>query len=248
MTGPSRRAPKESSNTRTRTPARSLGESSARRLADVALPVDEGEEVDRVLGGLDRVEHGGEDLVAVAKHVDPVALGRGDAEDPLERTPVVERCPCERASHGTHAGGGGVGSGCDLRFVLGDAARRARLQLRARARRTPRSRRTAPTAATRRRLRAARTSCRTARCRKNVAEPKCDAEPQQHRHRGPEGEPRPRRLMTPRAPSGTAVPASGVSAMPDPASCADAFHTAPARRCRSSRPECGRTRAARRRP
>ena len=49
---------------------------SANSRADLALPVDEGQEVDRVLGVVDRVEHRREDLVAVAQDVDAVALGR----------------------------------------------------------------------------------------------------------------------------------------------------------------------------
>jgi hypothetical protein len=56
---------------------------------DVAVPVDEGQQVDGPLGRPDGVEHRGEDLVAVVQHVDLVALRRGDAQEALEATAVA---------------------------------------------------------------------------------------------------------------------------------------------------------------
>ena len=51
---------------------------------DVALPVDERHQVDGRLGAADRVEHRREDLVAVAQHLDGVALGERRADHHLE--------------------------------------------------------------------------------------------------------------------------------------------------------------------
>ena len=84
--------PRPSSRTRTRTPALARAHELRGQLgADLALPVDEGEEVDRVLGLVDRIEHRREDLVAVAQHVDAVALGGGDAEHALETRRTLAR-------------------------------------------------------------------------------------------------------------------------------------------------------------
>ena len=57
---------------------------AAELLADLAGPVDEGEEVDRVLGLVDGLEHRREDLLAVAQDPHAVALRGRDAEHPLE--------------------------------------------------------------------------------------------------------------------------------------------------------------------
>ena len=62
-----------------------LGERVRELAADAPFPVDEREEVDRVVGLLDRVEHRGKDLVAVAQHVDAVAFGRGNADHAFDR-------------------------------------------------------------------------------------------------------------------------------------------------------------------
>ena len=82
---------------------------------DLALPVDEGEEVDRVVGAVDRVEQGREDLVTVAKHVDAVALGGGHSEDSLERPanlrrPVVLGCHADRRLPTSTRAGAALGS------------------------------------------------------------------------------------------------------------------------------------------
>ena len=57
---------------------------AAELLADLAGPVDEGEEVDRVLGLVDGLEHRREDLVPVAEDLHAVALRGRDPEHPLE--------------------------------------------------------------------------------------------------------------------------------------------------------------------
>ena len=71
--------------------------------AHLATPVDEREEVDGVPRTLDRLEHRGEDRVAVAEDLDPVPLGEGDPDDPLERaTCFVGAEPVgQRGGHGT---------------------------------------------------------------------------------------------------------------------------------------------------
>ena len=51
-----------------------FGERLGELRRDGAGPVDVGGEVDRLRGVLDRFQHGGEDLAAVAEHRDPVAL------------------------------------------------------------------------------------------------------------------------------------------------------------------------------
>jgi hypothetical protein len=63
---------------------------------DGAGPVHVGGEVDRLLGLLDRLQHGREDLGAVAEHGDPVALAqRGDGER-LNQAGEVGRARCRR--------------------------------------------------------------------------------------------------------------------------------------------------------
>ena len=84
---PTRRAARAPARRPAPAPASRRGELGA----DLAAPVDEREEVDRVLGAGDRVEHRREDLVAVAQHVDAVALGRGHADDALERSAQSRR-------------------------------------------------------------------------------------------------------------------------------------------------------------
>ena len=91
---------------RTRTPAERAASLREPR-SDLALPVDEGEEVDGVLGRLDRLEHRGEDLVTVAEDVDAIALGRGHADDPLERAArALHRVVWRGARRGHHRRGG----------------------------------------------------------------------------------------------------------------------------------------------
>ena len=72
-------------------------------LAHLAAPVDEREEVHRVARALDRLEHRGEDRVAVAQDLDAVPLGEGDADDAFERaTCFVGSEPVgQRGGHGT---------------------------------------------------------------------------------------------------------------------------------------------------
>jgi hypothetical protein len=73
---------------------RPLGQRLGEARADLASPVDEGQEVDRVLRPGDGLEHRREDLVAVAEDVDAVPLGRRDPEDPLERaTDLIRAIP-----------------------------------------------------------------------------------------------------------------------------------------------------------
>jgi hypothetical protein len=67
-----------------------LGEQLGHLPADGALPVDEGEEVDGRGGRGHRLEHGREDPVAVAQHLDRVALGRRHAEQALEGAPEMQ--------------------------------------------------------------------------------------------------------------------------------------------------------------
>ena len=66
---------------------RLLGEHLGQMGPDLTPPVDEREEVDRVLGLLDRIEHGREDLATVAERVDSVAFGDRYAEHSLEDPP-----------------------------------------------------------------------------------------------------------------------------------------------------------------
>jgi hypothetical protein len=68
-------------NTRARLVRKRIGEPRA----DLAAPVDEGQQIDRAMRLADRVEHRGEDLVAVDEHVDEVPLRGGDPDDSLER-------------------------------------------------------------------------------------------------------------------------------------------------------------------
>jgi hypothetical protein len=58
---------------------------------DAAAPVDEREEVDGVLSLLDRAEHGGKNLVAVAQDVDAVALRGRYTDDAFKGTPKTHR-------------------------------------------------------------------------------------------------------------------------------------------------------------
>jgi hypothetical protein len=44
----------------------------------------------------DRFQHGGEDLVPIAKDLDPVAFRRRDADEPLEPVAVAENCIGQR--------------------------------------------------------------------------------------------------------------------------------------------------------
>src|ERR1039458_6406758 len=53
--------------------------------ADLALPVDKSEKVDRVLGATNSVQHRREDLTSVAQHRDTIALARGNPDDAFER-------------------------------------------------------------------------------------------------------------------------------------------------------------------
>ena len=57
---------------------------SGQLLADLALPIDEGQEVDGALGGVDGLEHRREDLVAVAQDLDAVAFRGRCSQDALE--------------------------------------------------------------------------------------------------------------------------------------------------------------------
>ena len=57
----------------------------AQLVAHLAGPVHEGEEVDRVLGGIDGLEHRREDLVPVAQDVDLIALGGRHAQHTFQR-------------------------------------------------------------------------------------------------------------------------------------------------------------------
>ena len=61
---------------------RALGERLGERRPDLATPVDERQEVDRVLSLGDGSEHRREDLVAVAEDLDEVALRRGTPRIP----------------------------------------------------------------------------------------------------------------------------------------------------------------------
>ena len=71
--------------------SRALGERLGEPRSDLATPVDERQEVDRVLSLGDGFEHRREDLVAVAEDLDEVALRRGNAEDPFERATDLGR-------------------------------------------------------------------------------------------------------------------------------------------------------------
>jgi hypothetical protein len=66
---------------------RARGQAAPQLVADLAGPVDERQEVDRVLSGVDGLEHRREDLVTVAEDVDAVAFGGGDAEHALQGPP-----------------------------------------------------------------------------------------------------------------------------------------------------------------
>ncbi len=68
-----------------------LGQELSHVATDRALPVDEGQEVDGGGGRPDGLEHGREDAVAVAQHVDLVALGGRHTQQPFERPPVADR-------------------------------------------------------------------------------------------------------------------------------------------------------------
>ena len=67
---------------------RPLGQGVGERLRDRPAPPRVGQQVDRSRRLPDRVEHRGEDLVAVAQDVDLVAVSRGDAREPLEHPKV----------------------------------------------------------------------------------------------------------------------------------------------------------------
>ena len=56
--------------------SRSLGERLGELGPDLAAPIHEREEVDRVLGPVDGLQHRREDLVPVPEHLDAVPLGR----------------------------------------------------------------------------------------------------------------------------------------------------------------------------
>src|SRR6185312_9174012 len=59
---------------------------SSRHLdGDVAPPVDEREQVERALGGADRLQENGEDLVAVEEHLEIIPLADGRARERLQR-------------------------------------------------------------------------------------------------------------------------------------------------------------------
>src|ERR1035437_2411976 len=60
-------------------------ESLGHRVADLALPVDEGEKVDRALGVTNGVQHRRKDLAPVAQHGNSIALGRRNPHDSFER-------------------------------------------------------------------------------------------------------------------------------------------------------------------
>jgi hypothetical protein len=65
--------------------ARAFGQRIGEFLADRFGPVDIGFEGDRLFRFADRLQHGGEDLVAVEQHLDLVALDHGRAEQHAER-------------------------------------------------------------------------------------------------------------------------------------------------------------------
>ena len=174
---------------------------------------------------VDRLEHGGEDLVAVAQHVDAVALGGGHADDALRGAPDRVRRPRPLAG-GTgrvHQGGdasapagagrvtsgsrSGSASGSDCSTFSSSCGSR-------RPERTASScAATAPPNSTA--IAESSTTARGRRCRRAArrCQPKewltpeeqaqhdGDHEPQQHRDRRPERQPAPRRLMPARAPA-----------------------------------------------
>ena len=67
--------------------ARLRGQTGGELLTDGSGPVDERQEIDRVLGTVDRIEHRWEDGVTVLQHIDSIALGRRNADHAFEVTP-----------------------------------------------------------------------------------------------------------------------------------------------------------------
>ena len=87
---------------------RPFGERVGEFLADIARPVDVGLEVDGALRPADRLEHRGEDLVAVEERIDAVALHERRAEQHAHRAQELR-----------------IGDRVLVRDLLRDVARRA---------------------------------------------------------------------------------------------------------------------------
>ena len=72
-------------------PLRRSRERVGEPVGDRARPVDERDEVDRLVGRVDGLEHGREDLNPVAEDLDLVAVGRRDTEDRVQTlAPAVD--------------------------------------------------------------------------------------------------------------------------------------------------------------